>query len=84
MYNLYKDTKAFKFENITFKNGKGFNNSEQRLINSGSLDGQEGLEIDKDFIRSEETEERMWSQRGIARLAIDMSGGMTILVGLEQ
>ncbi|WP_269617214.1 hypothetical protein [Prochlorococcus marinus] len=59
--------------NILETNGKGFNNSEQRLINSGSLDGQEGLEIDKDFIRSEETEERMWSQRGIARLAIDMS-----------
>ena len=58
--------------NILETNGKGFNNSEQRLISSGSLDGQEGLELDKDYIRSE-TEERMWSQRGIARLAIDMS-----------
>ena len=58
--------------NILETNGKGFNNSEQRLIRPGSLDGQEGLEIEKDYIRSE-LEGRMWSQRGIARLAIDMS-----------
>ena len=58
--------------NILETNTTGFNNSEKRLIGSGSLDGQEGLEIDKDYICSE-TEERMWSQRGIARLAIDMS-----------
>ena len=58
--------------NILETNAKGFNNSEKRLLDSGSLDGQEGLEIEKDYISSE-LEGRMWSQRGIARLAIDMS-----------
>ena len=58
--------------NILQTNGKGLNNSEERLFQAGSLDGQEGLEIDKHFALSEDGQ-KTWSQKGIASIAIDMS-----------
>ncbi len=58
--------------NILQTNGKGFNNSEERLFQAGSLEGQEGLEIDKHFALNEESE-KLWSQKGIASIAVDMS-----------
>ena len=58
--------------NILQTNGKGLNNSEERLFQAGSLDGQEGLEIDKHFALNEDGQ-KTWSQKGIASIAIDMS-----------
>tara|TARA_B100000959_G_C14953909_1_gene612917 strand:- start:211 stop:1251 length:1041 start_codon:yes stop_codon:yes gene_type:complete len=52
-------------------NGKGFNNSKGRLFGAGSLIGQEGLEIDKHFVLTEKNQ-RLWSQKGLASIAIDM------------
>ena len=57
--------------NILQTNGKGLNNSKQRLFEAGTLEGQEALELDKHFIKSEE-DEMLWSQKGIASIAIDM------------
>ena len=58
--------------NILQTNGKGFNNSEERLFQAGTLEGQEGLEIDKHFALNEDSE-KLWSQKGIASIAVDMS-----------
>ncbi len=57
--------------NILQTNGKGLNNSEERLFEAGSLDGQEALELDKHFALSEDGQ-KIWSQKGIASIAIDM------------
>ena len=58
--------------NILQTNGKGLNNSEARLFDAGSLDGQEGLELDVHFSK-DENDQRTWSQKGIASIAVDMS-----------
>ena len=53
-------------------NGVGINNSIERLCEAGMLDGQEALEIEKHFLVDEDGE-KIWSQRGLASMAIDMS-----------
>ena len=53
-------------------NGKGINNSINRLKKGGLLEGQEGIELDKHFIKTEQNN-LIWSQKGIASIAIDMS-----------
>jgi hypothetical protein len=58
--------------NILQTNGRGINNSIERLFHTGTLDGAEGLEIEKHFLLSEEGE-KIWSQMGLASMAIDMS-----------
>jgi hypothetical protein len=52
-------------------NGKGLNNCIDRLGKAGSLDGQEGLEIEKHFLLTENSE-AIWSQKGLASISIDM------------
>jgi len=52
-------------------NGKGLNYSIRRIQNDDSLDGQEQLEPGVHFDNIDDVEH--WSQRGIARIASDMS-----------
>ena len=52
-------------------NGLGINNAIHRLTRNDSLDGQEGIEIDKHFILMED-ESKAWSQKGLASIALDM------------
>ena len=70
-----KNGLAFVNRRTTIKilqtNGQGINNSIKRLKNAGSLDGQEGVEIEKHFIQYED-KQIAWSQKGIASIAIDM------------
>jgi hypothetical protein len=63
--------------NILQTNGLGINNSIERLCQTGLLDGQEGLELEQHFLLSEEGE-RIWSQRGLASMAIDMCNNSSI------
>ncbi len=63
--------------NILQTNGRGINNSIDRLSQSGMLDGEEGLEIEKHFLLSEEGE-KIWSQKGLASMAVDMSHNSSI------
>ena len=58
-------------------NGRGINNSIQRLASSDSLDGQEGLEIEKHFT-VDDSGLKGWSQEGLARIAIDMKENSSI------
>ena len=58
-------------------NGLGINNSVRRLVRSDSLDGQEGLEIEKHFV-IDECGEKAWSQKGLASIAIDMKQNSSI------
>ena len=43
-------------------NGLGLKNAVARLVKSDSLDGQEGLEIEKHFVL-DESGEKAWSQK---------------------
>ena len=63
--------------NVLQTNGRGINNSIDRLSQSGMLDGEEGLEIEKHFLLSE-VGEKIWSQKGLASMAIDMSHNSSI------
>jgi hypothetical protein len=63
--------------NVLQTNGRGINNSIDRLSQSGMLDGEEGLEIEKHFLLSDEGE-KIWSQKGLASMAIDMSHNSSI------
>ena len=58
-------------------NGRGINNSIKRLTMSDSLDGQEGLEIEKHFTL-DSSGIKGWSQEGLARIAIDMKENSSI------
>ena len=58
-------------------NGVGIKNSIERLKQNGSLDGQEGIELDKHFSITED-ESLIWSQKGIASIAIDMGKNSSI------
>ena len=53
-------------------NGVGINNSIERLCEAGMLDGQEALEHEKHFLVDDDGE-KIWSQKGLASMAIDMS-----------
>ena len=76
-----KDGLAFVNKRTTIRilqtNGRGINNSIRRLASSGSLEGQEGIEIDKHFI-VDENGKKAWSQKGIASIAVDMRSNSTI------
>ena len=63
--------------NVLQTNGRGINNSIDRLSQSGMLDGEEGLEIEKHFLLSE-VGEKIRSQKGLASMAIDMSHNSSI------
>ena len=63
--------------NILQTNGRGINNSIERLCQTGLLDGEEGLELEKHFLLSEEGE-KIWSQKGLASMAIDMTHNSSI------
>lgn len=63
--------------NILQTNGRGINNSIERLCQLGLLDGQEGLESEKYFLVSE-AGEKIWSQKGLASMAIDMAHNSSI------
>jgi len=63
--------------NILQTNGRGINNSIERLCQTGLLDGEEGLEIEKHFLLSEEGK-KIWSQKGLASMAVDMSHNSSI------
>ena len=63
--------------NILQTNGRGINNSIERLCQTGLLDGEEGLEIEKHFLLSDEGE-KIWSQKGLASMAVDMSHNSSI------
>ena len=63
--------------NILQTNGRGINNSIERLCQTGLLDGEEGLEIEKHFLLSDEGE-KIWSQKGLASMAVDMSNNSSI------
>ncbi len=63
--------------NVLQTNGRGINNSIQRLVQSGRLDGEEGLELDKHFLLREDGE-KIWSQKGLASMAIDMCHNSSI------
>ena len=63
--------------NVLQTNGRGINNSIDRLSQSGTLDGEEGLEIEKHFLLSEEGE-KIWSQKGLASIAVDMRHNSSI------
>ena len=52
--------------NVLQTNGRGINNSIDRLSQLGMLDGEEGLEIEKHFLLSEEGE-KIWSQKGFGQ-----------------
>ena len=58
-------------------NGVGLRNSINRLSTSDSLEGQEGLEIEKHFIQTKK-DETIWSQKGIASIAVDMKNNSYI------
>ncbi len=58
-------------------NGVGLRNSVNRLTTSDSLDGQEGLEIEKHFLISEK-DETIWSQKGLASIAVDMRNNSSL------
>ncbi len=72
---------AFVNKSTTIKilqtNGIGLKNSVNRLMTSDSLDGQEGLELEKHFLLSEK-EEPIWSQKGLASIAVDMRNNSSI------
>lgn len=76
-----KNGLAFVDKRTTIKilqtNGRGINNSIKRLIHSGSLEGQEGIEIEKHFLLDQKGK-KAWSQKGIASIAIDMRNNSTI------
>ena len=76
-----RDGLAFVDRRTTIKilqtNGRGINNSIRRLFTSGSLDGQEGIEIDKHFV-VDKNGKKAWSQKGIASIAIDMRNNSKI------
>lgn len=63
--------------NILQTNGRGINNSIERLGQAGLLEGEEGLELEKHFLLSE-AGETIWSQKGLASMAIDMSHNSSI------
>ncbi len=52
-------------------NYQGLNNAWNRLRSAGQNDGEEALEIDKDFLEAD-SRQVLLSQRGIARVARDM------------
>jgi hypothetical protein len=58
-------------------NGKGINNSLERLIRTGGLEGQEALELEKHFLMQDDGE-KIWSQKGLASIAIDMTNNSRI------
>ncbi|MCP9933207.1 hypothetical protein KBZ08_04695 [Cyanobium sp. Candia 9D4] len=58
-------------------NYKGLYNSWERLRTAGTEDGEEALEIGKDFMQSDERQVLI-SQRGIARVARDMRANSRI------
>ena len=58
-------------------NGLGIKNSITRLVRSDSLDGQEGLEIEKHFVLDKDGE-KAWSQKGLASIAMDMKENASI------
>lgn len=58
-------------------NYKGLNNSWERLRTAGTEEGEAALEINKDFLESEERQVLI-SQRGIARVARDMRANSRI------
>jgi len=62
--------------NILQTNDKGMNYSVKRLQKAGSLEGQEALEIEKHYLKTDEGE-TIWSQKGIASIAIDMQNNAT-------
>ena len=66
---------AFVNKSSTIKilqtNGVGLRNSIERLKNGDSLEGQEGLELEKHFLLTEK-DEKIWSQKGLASIAVDM------------
>ena len=63
--------------NILQTNGKGINNSIKRLRFAGDLDGQEALELEKHFLKDEDGG-YVWSQKGIASIAVDMGKNSSI------
>lgn len=63
--------------NILQTNGKGMNYSINRLKKAGSLEGQEALELEKHFLKTDEGD-IIWSQKGIASIAIDMQNNSTV------
>ena len=63
--------------NILQTNGRGINNSIDRLCQSGLLEGEEGLELEKHFLLSDEGE-KIWSQKGLASMAVDMTCNSSI------
>jgi hypothetical protein len=63
--------------NILQTNGRGIKNAIERLSQAGLLDGQEGLELEKHFLLTEEGE-NIWSQKGLASMALDMSHNSSI------
>ena len=63
--------------NVLQTNGRGINNSIDRLTQSGMLDGEEGLEIEKHFLLSEEGE-KLWSQKALASITVDMRHNSSI------
>jgi hypothetical protein len=58
-------------------NYKGLNNSWERLRTAGTAEGEVALEINKDFLESDERQVLI-SQRGIARVARDMRANSRI------
>ena len=58
-------------------NGLGINNAVDRLVKLDSLDGQEGLELEKHFVL-DESGEKAWSQKGLASIAMDMKVNSSI------
>lgn len=58
-------------------NYKGLNNSWERLRTAGTEEGEAALEINQDFLESEERQVLI-SQRGIARVARDMRANSRI------
>ena len=58
-------------------NGLGIRNAIHRLSHNDSLDGQEGIEIDKHFILMDD-ESKAWSQKGLASIALDMKENASI------
>ena len=58
-------------------NGLGLNNAVHRLTHNDSLDGHEGIEIEKHFILTDD-ESKAWSQKGLASIALDMKENSSI------
>jgi len=63
--------------NILQTNGRGISNSIERLSQAGMLDGEEGIELEKHFLLSEKGE-KIWSQKGLASIAVDMCHNSSI------